>query len=290
MKNKLIGFVIGALLAIALPAAAYLSSGYIGTHDHSSTAQGGGTLSPAALTLSGTGARLKGDFSNATETSRALIQSSVTDGVTTVGIMPNGTNPSSKINLYNTSDPANAGFLQFEIYSNSANIGTASNGTGARPTSLSINLDVGVTGTLSSTKACAAGFTRESPNFCRIINETAMTWTAGSTCTGQSTGSLLPAAAQSVLLYVILDTYSINAIGGPRDFGVVFYNETACTNINGRARLATWEYVATAASSLIARTTVTLNVRLTASNTIRTADSGSAAGRVFQGVVLGYFD
>jgi hypothetical protein len=55
------------------------------------TFQAGVTLSGGSLTFSGTAQRILGDFSNGTLANRPHIQTSVTNGATVVGILPNGT-------------------------------------------------------------------------------------------------------------------------------------------------------------------------------------------------------
>lgn len=54
--------------------------------------------------------KILGDFSNATHSSRSLLQSSTTNGASYVGIVPNGTSTFSGINIYSGSDPNNASY------------------------------------------------------------------------------------------------------------------------------------------------------------------------------------
>jgi hypothetical protein len=63
------------------------------------------------LTFTGTGNRITGDFSNATVASRVAIQTSTTNGVTGLIVLPNGTSVNSNIALFNNSDPSNASFI-----------------------------------------------------------------------------------------------------------------------------------------------------------------------------------
>lgn len=60
------------------------------------------------LTISGTARRILADFSNATVSSRAMFQSSTTNGVTRVSAIPNGTGTTSTFSAYNSSDPLNS--------------------------------------------------------------------------------------------------------------------------------------------------------------------------------------
>jgi hypothetical protein len=74
-----------------------------------------GTLTAAAitnnsgnLTFSGTGQRITGDFSNATQSNRLTFQTSTTNGFTTVGFAPNGTGTGSASRWYSSSNIDNA--------------------------------------------------------------------------------------------------------------------------------------------------------------------------------------
>jgi hypothetical protein len=60
------------------------------------------------LVFSGTGARITGDFSNATIANRVAFQTSTTDGITVVPAIPKGTGQLSGFAGYNSSDPGNA--------------------------------------------------------------------------------------------------------------------------------------------------------------------------------------
>lgn len=56
----------------------------------------------------GAGARIMGDTSNATLTSRLIFQDSGTNSVTNINVIPNGTGVTTRINLHNNSDPTNS--------------------------------------------------------------------------------------------------------------------------------------------------------------------------------------
>jgi hypothetical protein len=90
-----------------------------------------------------TGQRITGDFSTTpSESSRVAFQTSTADGLTSVGVIPNGTNKFAGFKLYNSSDPDNAS--TFIIHSNSAgtfiNLSSSFTGTG---TSLPIQVGTG---------------------------------------------------------------------------------------------------------------------------------------------------
>lgn len=64
-----------------------------------------------SLTISSTSGRIMGDFSASIPSYRTLFQSSVTNGFTSVGIVPNGTSSSSGITCYNNYNTINCGSL-----------------------------------------------------------------------------------------------------------------------------------------------------------------------------------
>ena len=64
------------------------------------------------INIATTGARITGDFSNATVANRVLFQSSTVDGATVLGAIPNGTNTTSAFTAYNNSNTTNSGFIQ----------------------------------------------------------------------------------------------------------------------------------------------------------------------------------
>lgn len=81
-----------------------------------------------SLNFTATGARITGDFSNATIANRVLFQSSTVDGNTIVGAIPNGSSERSDFILFNSDDTANASFFDF-ICNNTIN-GLSANKSG----------------------------------------------------------------------------------------------------------------------------------------------------------------
>ena len=63
------------------------------------------------LTFTGTGNRITGDFSGAS-TARVMVQSSTVNGVTSFGLLPNGTGASSTYTAFSNSDPTNSNGIQ----------------------------------------------------------------------------------------------------------------------------------------------------------------------------------
>lgn len=83
------------------------------------------------LEFSGGARRILGDFSNATVLSRAMLQTSVLNGATEVGMFPNGTGGSANINLYNSSTPGNASRMSLLCAATESSLRSGADGTGA---------------------------------------------------------------------------------------------------------------------------------------------------------------
>jgi hypothetical protein len=77
-----------------------------------------------------TGGRITGDFSNATAANRAMFQTSTTNGVTSVEVLPNGTATTSQYNVTNNADPTNTSLGQFSALSTDVRITSTARGTG----------------------------------------------------------------------------------------------------------------------------------------------------------------
>jgi len=90
----------------------------------------GNLTASANLTLSGTAARITGDFSNATVASRVSIQSSTTNGNTGIYAIPNGTATTAVFRASNNSDPTNASYFGLTAQSAEVRLDSGINGTG----------------------------------------------------------------------------------------------------------------------------------------------------------------
>jgi hypothetical protein len=87
--------------------------------------------SATTYTFSATGARIQGDFSNATLASRAAFQSSTTNGTTGVYAIPNGSASSSGFIAFNNSSPTNAGYIGVDSNAIVSRIVSANTGSGS---------------------------------------------------------------------------------------------------------------------------------------------------------------
>jgi hypothetical protein len=86
------------------------------------------------LTFTGTGNRITGDFSNATVASRVAFQTSTTNGVTDIPLIPNGTGANTRHFYYSASDITNASLLTVGIVGSEATFRASAVGTGGSPT------------------------------------------------------------------------------------------------------------------------------------------------------------
>jgi hypothetical protein len=81
--------------------------------------------------FSGAGARIRGDFSNATIANRATFQTSTTNGQTVIGVIPNGSSTTTQLHLFSSPDFTNYSRLaiqntgsEMRLYGDAAGSGT----------------------------------------------------------------------------------------------------------------------------------------------------------------------
>lgn len=85
------------------------------------------------LSLTGTGARITGDFSNATVANRVMFQTSTAGSATSVAAIPNGGGFGSAFVALSTSDPANAVIAVMEAVAGGAEVKFNSTRSGSAP-------------------------------------------------------------------------------------------------------------------------------------------------------------
>jgi len=107
------------------------------------TLTGTTTVTSNTTVFSATGARIQGDFSNATQTNRTAFQSSTTNGVTSISALPNGSATAAGYNAYNAADPTNSSYVGFDISSTLAKFTSSAIGSG---TALPLTFNVGAGG------------------------------------------------------------------------------------------------------------------------------------------------
>lgn len=114
------------------------------------------------LSLSGNSRRLIGDFSNSTLSNRTLFVSNLTNGQSSVGIIPNGTSRISNFSAYNSSDVNNSASVSLSISNTNADIGVGIRGSGtAIPLTFSMPT-IGTSITLSTNGNTGFGVTPDS--------------------------------------------------------------------------------------------------------------------------------
>jgi hypothetical protein len=74
--------------------------------------------------------RIQGDFSNAVIVNRVIFQTSTANGATDLVAMPNGASPAASLNIFNGTDPANAGFGHFGISGGECSLQSSRTGAG----------------------------------------------------------------------------------------------------------------------------------------------------------------
>ena len=109
------------------------------------------------LTFTGTGQRITGDMSNATQSSRVTFQTSTTNGITGLEVIPNGTATSSLMTFSNTNDATNAGSIQVYVDNAASIINSNKRGTGTYLplqfyTSNTNQMQIATDGTITGTK------------------------------------------------------------------------------------------------------------------------------------------
>ena len=86
--------------------------------------------SATTYTFSATGARIQGDFSNATLANRTSFQTSTTNDATSVNVLPNGTGSVAAVTAFNNSNPTNAAFVGIGISSGNTSLTSGNTGSG----------------------------------------------------------------------------------------------------------------------------------------------------------------
>lgn len=90
----------------------------------------GGLTLAGNLSFFGTGQRIIGDFSNGFDAQRLMFQTSTVGGQTNIGVLPNGSNLTTRINLYTSGAAGNCSLLQIQAIPGDFSITSASMGTG----------------------------------------------------------------------------------------------------------------------------------------------------------------
>jgi hypothetical protein len=92
--------------------------------------QKSGDTMTGSLNFSGSGRRITADFSDSLATNRGAFQSNVANGITAVGILPNGTSTQAQLMVFNNSDPDNASLMNFVAQATELSFRSGATGTG----------------------------------------------------------------------------------------------------------------------------------------------------------------
>lgn len=185
--------------------------------------------------------------------------------------------------------------LSFKYYSGSLQrAGYINRSTGAltweRPI---ITTTLTASGTVSSTKACATGYTRMGPNFCRVDNFTPQTFTDSASCTAYTFTGTLPADAKSVLMRLEWRALAFGS-AGPTGGAASFYSTNTCSAGTDVAysSFKVYEYAGLAGGTEIGVQTDSAIVPLVATNTVYAIGTPSANGSadIANYGAEGYFD
>jgi hypothetical protein len=153
--------------------------------------------------------------------------------------------------------------------------------------------DVSLTGSLTSTKACATGFVRIGPNFCLASSAAANTWTDAAACTARTFTTALPAGAKAVYIQLLWRALAGNAIA-TRTNTATFNDAAACAGNNVVAsQFTVQEFNATVAGTILGEYTDHLIAPLTATNTFSATqvnNGGNGNADIVQYKSIGYFD
>lgn len=126
---------------------------------------GTSTLSVPNLTFTGTGGRIKGDFSNATPANRTAFQDATTNNGTSIYALPNGTSNAADFTAFNNSTPTNAAYAGVGITLTEASVYTSVTGSG---TQVPLALKVGISRVIIRTNGVFDFFNNSGTNIARL--------------------------------------------------------------------------------------------------------------------------
>lgn len=266
-----------AALAIAACANAQTISGGIGQHTHVSATQGGTSLLPASIIVTSSGNNNPATFTNST--GDTIIKSVGGNGYGSALLEGSAANGSHLFFFTGGAEIARVSGVSggSMILATGAGTTTALTLTGGNST---------VAGTLASTKACAANFTRMTPNYCSRVDVIST-----ASVPGACAAVTLPDSAAKVLIIHVAISILTNSAIGNRDITGRWWGDGACAVSQvAIATHAAREEVAVAAQILgVSTQTLTVPVvsgALFASSAI----SGAGAGSSIAFQIRGYYD
>jgi len=148
-------------------------------------------------------------------------------------------------------------------------------------------LSISGTGALSSTKACAAGYTRVGPNYCAKTTVYSFTSLTRDTCAALTTPS---AGAKALIVLGVATVQTANSITA-RQTNLAYYGDATCTTAQGNIFVKAWEFVATTAGNPIGSGSGEFKIVNPAANTYSlkfTDDAGDQGAAQYE--IRGYLD
>lgn len=157
--------------------------------------------------------------------------------------------------------------------------------TGTTTNEMTITPSVTFSGTVSSTKPCASGFTRITPNFCHRDAGSGFVSLVRDVCTTLTSG-----ISDATALYIEVEVFaSAAAVAGVRRFSRVgSYSENTCSNLYDIAIGSVWEFSAVAAGVTLHESATFLITRGATAYLQFIDDEGNQGAAVYK--VLGYYD
>lgn len=252
-------------------------------HDHSSDAKGGTVLAPVAPTA-GNAAQVTLTANGQTRPSLALrgLRTGSTNYAAIYGGATNdGTNniaSSSTASLLVINEPATGDLIWY------ANTGLAEGGTFSFTERGRFRAD----GTISTSKACAAGYTRMSPNLC-IASAYSSTSLATDSCTTVARPS---ADAKALLIFMFAEARAVNAAGVQRFSSVSAYTAANCaTRLRFLAYASGYEHTAVTGGTILGADQNQVTVPVDGSGNVymmKSDDAGNTGGAFY--MIAGYID
>jgi hypothetical protein len=144
------------------------------------------------LAFTGTGNRIIGDFSNTTLANQVAVQSSTTNGNTSLQILPNGTGTQSNLVVYNGSDLSNYSRFNIRVNATSCTLANQITGTGVY---VPLTIETGGSEKLRIDTSGNVGIGTTSPStYGKLTVENATTSTITAVATGTGVVSTLVAS------------------------------------------------------------------------------------------------
>lgn len=147
-------------------------------------------------------------------------------------------------------------------------------------------------GAVTSSKACAANYTRLTTNYCQRNSRTLVGWTDATACTARTTGDSL-GSGSVVVLKLLWTVLANNGIANRTNFAN-FYDDAACAvTLREVSNVQAQEFAATAAGTIILTVQDLVSIKLQGTDTFYATQGnagGNGNGDLSSFYVVGYYD